>query len=182
MMRPVVRFAIRSGLTLVALLATSVRLAAQSCQTTASSSSCNVTVTTSLAMPYVAELSASTSTTSIPVSSVNGTIRTLGPQITARANAAYAVAMSAGAATWTFTGAGSNPNKPSTDLSYQTSATGTFVDPGTFTTISTAGATILNGAAAAQTSVHLRWQTAWSWALSKPGTYTLPVTFTLTVP
>ena len=182
MFRPVPRVIVGCVRLLVVLAATSHRASAQSCVTTVSSTSCNVTVTASLPMPYAAELSASTASTSIAVTSVSGSIRTVGPQITARANAAYAVSIRAGAATWTFTGTGGDPLKAATDLSYQTSATSSFADPGTFTAISTGGASLFTGVAAAQSSVFLRWQTAWSWAASKPGTYSLPITFTLTVP
>jgi hypothetical protein len=182
MLRPTLRLAVQSARLLIALAGIGSRAYAQTCQTTVSSTSCNVTVTASLAMPYVAVLSASMATTSITVPSVSGSLRTVGPQITARANAAYAVSIRAGSATWTFTGLGADPLKPATDLGFETSATSTFADPGTFTTISPAGSSLLTGAAATQSSIFLRWQTAWSWAASKPGTYTLPITFTLTVP
>jgi len=160
------------------------RASGQSCSVSGSSS-CNVTVTLSAgAIPYAAQLTTTATTTSLgtisqttlPAGTASSTIVTAGPTITANANAAYAVTIAAQSSTWSYTGTFTNPAKPAGHLEYRVGSAGSY------TAITTTGASILSGTAATERSAALSFRTTWAWASAKPGTYSLPLTITLTTP
>lgn len=160
------------------------RVSGQSCSL-AGSSSCNVVVSLSAGtVPYAARLTTTATTTSIgtlsqttlPAGTASSTIVTSGPTITANANAAYAVTIAAQNSTWSYTGIFTNPAIAAGHLEWRVGSTGSY------TAITTTGASILSGTAATEKSAALSFRTTWAWATAKPGTYSLPLTITLTNP
>lgn len=162
--------------------------AAQSCSissTAATPTPCTVTSTHSLTMPSLLSLTMSgfTSGTSQTLAapsdiadfSSGNTIQvpTTGPTFVVKANRAYKVQISATAATFT----GTSYAKPAGDVSWSTSANGTFVALSTTATDVDAG-----NATAGSTSVGLFYKTTYKLLQDLPGTYSLDVKFTLVAP
>lgn len=158
-----------------------VRVSAQSCNASseALSGSCSFNATLSAIIPFMARLSSSTSTTSLGVldnaALSSGSTVTTGPTVSAVANFAWSVSVKAGAADWSFVGTVTDPHKSSEDLRWR-------IADGPLTAISTTGAQVISGAAGIAATATLTFSTLWPWSSSPPGTYTLPVTLTLTAP
>ena len=158
-----------------------VRVSAQSCNASSEglSGGCSFNATLTAIIPFMARLSSSTSTTSLGVldnaALSSGTTVTTGPTVSAVANFAWSVSVKAGAASWSYDGTASDPQKPAADLRWR-------IADGALTAISTTGAQVLSGAAGTSASATLTFSTLWPWLSSPPGTYTLPVTLTLTAP
>ena len=146
--------------------------------------SCSVTVQLSLTRNYVASLQLSSATTALPAVTADafttGFTPATGPALTVRSNAPYVLTIQAAQPTWSYTGSGANPAKTANDLEWSTSATGPFNGAGAVRQLWPS-----SGAAASATAlqtISLFYQVRWSWANSPPGTYSLPVTITLTSP
>lgn len=162
--------------------------AAQSCSissTAATPAPCTVTSTHSLTMPSLLSLtmagftSGTSQTLAAPTDisdfSSGNTILvpTTGPTFTVKANRAYKVQISAAAASFT----GTSYAKPAADLTWSTSASGSFA------ALSTTAADVDAGSATAgSTSVGLFYKTTYNLLQDVPGTYSLDVKFTLVAP
>lgn len=101
---------------------------------------------------------------------------TVGPVVTLRANAAWALSVRTTQSLWTGSGATARADKPASDLQWGLFAGATFTD------MSTTAATIEVGPATAGTDVPLYFRVKYAWLLDTPGAYTLPVQLTITAP
>lgn len=162
--------------------------AAQSCSissTAATPAPCTVTSTHSLTMPSLLSLtmagftSGTSQTLAAPTDiadfSSGNTIQvpTTGPTFTVKANRAYKVQISAATASFS----GTSYAKPAGDITWSTSASGSFV------ALSTTAADVDAGAATAgSSSVGLFYKTTYKLLQDVPGTYSLDVKFTLVAP
>ncbi len=145
---------------------------------------CTVVVSLQLERPYVASLELSQSVTTI--SSVTATELSTGftdhagPQLRVKANAPYRITVQAAQDRWLYNGGAAGPQKPAADLQWSGTATG----PWTSSAVS-AGLWPRSAAAAPATAgvtIPVFYRIQWDWAASLPGTYTIPVNFTLTSP
>jgi len=157
-------------------LAATTPLSAQSCTT---QPSCSVNNTASVTVPIVMKLLLSSITTSLTVPGADNYDSTAvadnGPTATVKANKGWTLKIAAQAATWTAAG-GANAAKAAADLAWSTAANGTFAG------LTTAGATVLTSAVGSKTIQPLFYQTSWHSASDTPGTYSLVVVYTLSVP
>lgn len=145
---------------------------------------CSVPVTLRLPRPYVARLSLSAATTTMPAPTAAdfsaGFTSVAGPVVTVRSNAPYRLTVQAAQPTWSYSGAVANPGKPAADLSWSRSSAGPWTSSATSATLWPAS-TLVAPATSAQ-SVPLFYRAQWSWTTSPPGTYAIPVNITLTSP
>ena len=84
-----------------------------------------------------------------------------------------------GDATFTATGSLARANKPVSDIRWSE------VNSGVDTGLSTTAATITSGSAGAATGSNVKtlyWWTTLSWTGDPPGSYSMPITLTLTAP
>jgi hypothetical protein len=98
-------------------------------------------------------------------------------QATVKSNRPYSLSISGGAGTWTGTG-GARANKPVGDLLWGTGTPSTALTTSA-ALIGTASTTGNNGSSAAAT---LNYRINWGYTNDTPGTYTIPVVYTLTSP
>lgn len=96
--------------------------------------------------------------------------------VTVQSNSAWTMGINGGAALWTATPGTARQNKPVTDLQWGTAVGGPF------TNLTTSLVTAASGAATANRVVTLYLRTRYTWALDRPGAYSLPVVVTLTAP
>lgn len=152
------------------------RSGAGNCSTSASNG--NVTEgTIARAVQAVITAGSTASVTATSAAYNTGYAEFQGATITVRANKAWNLTISTSASTWTNSGTGSRATKPAADLLWATSQAGTY------TALSATATTVTSGAAAtAGTTVNLWHRAKLSWTADTPGTYTLPVTVTLTAP
>jgi hypothetical protein len=105
---------------------------------------------------------------------------TTGPTFTVSANASWTLSLRASSALWTATntspGAPARTTKPAADLTWSTASNGTFV------AMTTTDATLVSGAATANSATTLFLHTLYGWTLDTPGIYSLQVVLTLTAP
>jgi hypothetical protein len=93
-----------------------------------------------------------------------------------RSNTSYAVAISAASATWTGVPGSAWQTKPAGDLEWSLDPAGPFVSVTTTPVSVSTGSATGNGVL----TVYLR--SRFVWASDVPGSYSLPVRFTLTAP
>lgn len=173
---------------LATLLAVAVRADAQgSCTTngitkSVNTKACSFTIATANASSYtnpkILTLGVSAPTVALTVNTAAfdaGVTPEAAMTLQVAGNRSWVVTAS-GAATWTSTGALAWSGKPVTDLRWSATA-GVAGTP-----LSTTAVTVLSGNATASSSLTLYWTSALSWALDKPGSYSMPVTLTLTAP
>lgn len=99
-----------------------------------------------------------------------------GPTATVKANRPWSVAVSGAAASFTYTGALADPNKPATDLKWGTAA-------GTYPNDMGSSAVLFSGASGtAGSSQQVFYRTLFAYDKDVPGTYSLTVNFTLSAP
>jgi hypothetical protein len=105
---------------------------------------------------------------------------TTGPSLTVSANSAWTLHIRAASATWTATntspGAPARTTKPAADLKWATTSNGTFAS------LTTTDASLVNGGATASDATTLYFQTLYDWNLDTPGNYGLSIVLTLTAP
>jgi len=157
-------------------LAATTQLSAQTCST---QPSCPVNNTASVTVPIVMQLTLSSTTTALTVPTAANYDATAvpdnGPTATIKANNGWTLKIAAQAATWTGTG-GANTSKAAADLAWSTAANGTFAG------LNTTGATVVTSGTGSSASQALFYQTSWHSATDTPGTYSLVVVYTLSVP
>jgi hypothetical protein len=93
-----------------------------------------------------------------------------------RANTNWTVAVHSTATLWTNSGVGSRADKPRADLQWSTALGGSY------TSMTGTPATFGSGSATATTTTNLFLRVVYSWALDTQGSYTLPLTITVTAP
>ena len=150
---------------------------------------CEVSLSLDTDIPYMAQLSISSTSTALGTLSTvafvrsvaTSTVNATGPTVTTTANFAHQLTISAQSSTWTFTrpsGSTTTVSKAAGDLLWSMAAAGPF------TSVTTTGAVIASSIAAGSGTVtgpiYLR--SRWSWATDNPGTYSLALTITLAAP
>ena len=151
--------------------------------TVAASATANVTGYTN---PALLRLTTSATTlTLVPTVAAFDTSRTpwVSTTLTVQANRTWKVSVSTSATNWTATGTFAWQNKPIGDLQWRVSAPYTSTEWTSLTGTATQVAPQTgSGSAGGSNSVTLIWSSRLAWTTDKPGTYSLPVTLTLTTP
>ena len=148
--------------------------------------SCNLTNTASVSVGALVKLGMSSATTLLtnPTGDDLGAapIPNDGPSFTIKANRSWTLKIkSTSAATWTYVGSDAGV-KPIGDLAWSTAAGGTFVAiTGTDATF-TSGASSTNGVFGTGVLSRTSWTSDFTSASNAPGTYSLPIVFTLSAP
>jgi hypothetical protein len=157
---------------------------AQSCS--GNTGTCNLTNTASVTVGALVKLgmsSAATTLTSPTADQVDAgtTLYDAGPTFTVKANRSWTLKIKTTASpNWTYVGSDAGV-KPISDLTWSNALAGTYAAITTSDATVTSGAGATNGGAA---SVHFKtlWSNDFTSASNAPGTYSLPIVFTLTAP
>ena len=147
---------------------------------------CNTVNTASATVNALVKLGMSATTTALSAPTadqvdVGATLADAGPTFTIKANRSWTLNIRTSNATnWTYVGSNSGV-KPIADLTWSKTVAGTYV------AISSSDALFLSGAAATNgTSAQAFFKTVWSagfaQASNAPGTYSLPIVFSLSAP
>ena len=155
-------------------------------QCSGNAGSCNTTNTASVSVGALVKLGMSSATTALtnPTAddvSAGNTLADAGPSFTIKANRSWTLKIkSQNAANWTYVGSDAGV-KPIADLAWSTAVGGTFA------AITAADATFASGASstngtAAQAFFRTSWAADFTSASNAPGTYSLPIVFTLSAP
>lgn len=155
-------------------------------QCSANTGTCNTTLGTTLSIGTLVQLAMSTSATALtsPTADqvdIGATIADAGPTFTIKANRSWTMNIKSGNATnWTYVGS-SGGVKPIGQLTWSNAVAGTFTAITATDAILASGAASTAGSAAA---VFFRtiYPAGFTNAANAPGTYSLPVVFTLTAP
>ena len=171
---------------LAAMVLATVSATSATAQCSGNAGTCNTTNTASVVVGALVKLGMSSATTSLTNPTADdvdagNVIADAGPSFTIKANRSWTLKIkSQNAANWTYAGSNSGV-KPIGDLSWSTTSGGTF------TAITNSDATFASGASAsngtaAQAFFKTSWLSDFTSASNAPGTYSLPIVFTLTAP
>ena len=155
-------------------------------QCSGNAGSCNTTNTASVSVNALVKLGMSSATTSLTNPTADdvdagNVIADAGPSFTIKANRSWTLKIkSQNAASWTYAGSNSGV-KPISDLAWSTAAGGTFAAITNSDATFASGASASNGQAA-QAFFRTSWTNDFTSASNAPGTYSLPIVFTLTAP
>jgi hypothetical protein len=167
------------------VLGTAIGASQASAQCSSNTGSCNTTNTASVTVGALVKLGMTSATTALTAPSVTDIESALslddaGPQFTVKANRSWTLKIKSQNPT-TFTYLGSDFGvKPIGDLSWATTSGGTYA------AITASDVTLASGASSNSTTVNSFFRTSWaggfSAASNAPGTYSLPIVFTLSAP
>ncbi|GAC1418751.1 MAG: hypothetical protein NVSMB53_17700 [Gemmatimonadaceae bacterium] len=168
------------------VLGTAVGATQADAQCSGNAGTCNTTNTASVTVGALVKLTMSSATTTLtnPTAdnvAVGAVLADAGPTFTIKANRSWNLKIrSQNATSWTYAGTNSGV-KPIGDLAWSTAINGTFA------AITNTDATFASGAGASNgTAAAAFFQTTWladfTSASNAPGTYSLPIVFTLTAP
>jgi hypothetical protein len=155
-------------------------------QCSGNAGSCNTTNTASVTVGALVKLGMSSATTSLTNPTADdvdagAVIADAGPSFTIKANRSWTLKIkSQNAANWTYVGTNAGV-KPIGDLAWSTASGGTFAAITNTDATFASGAGASNGAIA-QAFFRTSWQSDFTSASNAPGTYSLPIVFTLTAP
>ncbi|MDX2182724.1 MAG: hypothetical protein SFW08_01955 [Gemmatimonadaceae bacterium] len=171
-----------------AVMLTATSASAQTCSANgAASATCNVAASVSTTVQHVVRLTIPSTTIALgDVTNENqytasgGTVAELTSAtqgVTIRANRAWRLQLNATATTWTFTPAGgtTDPARAATTLLAS-------INGGAFGAIATTATDVASGAASGSANVNVAFRTNFNIATDPPGSYSLPVQFTLIAP
>ena len=168
------------------VLGTAIGASQANAQCSGNAGTCNTTNTASVTVGALVKLgmsSAATALTNPTADDVDAgnVIANDGPSFTIKANRSWTLKIkSQNATNWTYAGSNSGV-KPISDLSWSTASGGTFAAITGSDATFTSGASSTNGTAA-QAFFRTSWVSDFTSASNAPGTYTLPIVFTLTAP
>jgi hypothetical protein len=168
------------------VLGTAIGASNASAQCSGNAGTCNTTNTASVTVGALVKLGMSATTTSLTNPTADdvdagAVIADVGPTFSIKANRSWTLKIkSQNAANWTYAGSNSGV-KPISDLSWSTAANGTFAAISATDATFTSGASASNGAPA-QAFFRTSWVSDFTSASNAPGTYSLPIVFTLTAP
>jgi hypothetical protein len=103
--------------------------------------------------------------------------QTTGPTLTVKSNAAWTVTTRVTQGTWSASLPPAWAAKPADNLQWSTTGA-----PLSFTDYTTTNATVQSGVASAGTVIQLYFRVKYSWLTDTPGSYSIPVQFTITSP
>ncbi|MDQ6871034.1 MAG: hypothetical protein M3037_03360 [Gemmatimonadota bacterium] len=176
----------RSTLLTVALFGVLVVAAQANAQCSGNAGSCNTSNTASVTIPALVKLGMSATTTSLTPPTADqvdlgATIADAGPTFTIKANRSWTLNIRSGNATnWTYVGANSGV-KPISDLTWANALAGTYAAITASDVLFTSGASASAGTAASA-FFKTNYTAGFTNVANAPGTYSLPVIFTLTAP
>ena len=157
---------------------------AQSCSGNAGT--CNLTNTASVTVGALVKLGMSSATTTLTSPSADqvdagNTLYDAGPTFTVKANRSWTLNIkTTNASNWTYVGSFAG-TKPISDLTWSNALAGTYVGIGTADAAFLSGAAATNGTAA-QAFFKTTWAAGFTMPSNAPGTYSLPIVFTLSAP
>ncbi|HEX9129763.1 MAG TPA: hypothetical protein VF850_11430 [Gemmatimonadaceae bacterium] len=168
------------------VLGTAIGASQAKAQCSGNAGSCNTTNTASVTVGALVKLDMTTTTTALtnPTAddvAAGNVLANDGPSFTIKANRSWTMKIrSQNAASWTYSGSFSGV-KPISDLAWSTANNGTFVAiTASDATFASSGSST-NGTAA-QAFFKTSWTNDFTSASNAPGTYSLPIVFTLTAP
>jgi hypothetical protein len=171
---------------LAAMVLATIGASQANAQCSGNGGSCNTTNTASVTVGALVKLGMSSATTSLTNPTADdvdagNVIADAGPSFTVKANRSWTLKIkSQNAANWTYVGSNAGV-KPIGDLAWSTSAGGTFAAITSTDATFASGAGASNGAAS-QAFFRTSWLSDFTSASNAPGTYSLPIVFTLTAP
>ncbi|HJQ55067.1 MAG TPA: hypothetical protein VJ825_14605 [Gemmatimonadaceae bacterium] len=155
-------------------------------QCSGNAGSCNTTNTASVSVNALVKLGMSSATTSLTSPTADqietgANIADNGPTFTVKANRSWSLNIkTTNPASWTYVGSNGG-NKPISDLTWSNAAAGTFVGISSADALVTSGAGATNGASPA-VFFKTVWAAGFTQPSNAPGTYSLPIVFTLSAP
>jgi len=155
-------------------------------QCSGNAGSCNLTNTVSASVKALVKLQMSSASMSVasPTADqveVGATLADAGPTFTIKANRSWSLNIkTTNPSNWTYVGSNGGV-KPISDLTWSNAAAGTYVGMSTTDALLTSGAAATNGAAA-QVFFKTVWAAGFTMPSNAPGTYSMPVVFTLSAP
>ncbi len=155
-------------------------------QCSGNAGSCNTTNTASVTVGALVKLGMSSPTTTLTNPTADNVdagavLADLGPTFTIKANRSWTLKIrSQNATSWTYAGTNSGV-KPIGDLAWSTAVNGTFAAI-TFTDATFASGAGASNGTAAPAFFRTTWLNDFTSASNAPGTYSLPIVFTLTAP
>jgi hypothetical protein len=155
-------------------------------QCSGNTGTCNTTNTASVTIGALVKLGMSATTTSLtsPTADqvdVGALVADAGPTFTVKANRSWTLNIRSGNATnWTYVGSFAGV-KPIGDLTWANAVAGTYAAITATDALFTSGASASNGTAAAA-FFKTNYPAGFTNAANAPGTYSLPIIFTLTAP
>jgi len=157
-----------------------------SAQCSGNAGSCNTTNTASVSVNALVKLGMSSATTTLtsPTADqveVGANLADAGPSFTVKANRSWTLNIkTTNASTWTYVGSNGG-SKPVSDLSWSNAVAGTYAGISSTDALFLSGASATNGLAA-QAFFKTVWAAGFTQPSNAPGTYSLPVVFTLSAP
>jgi hypothetical protein len=155
-------------------------------QCSGNAGSCNTTNTASVVVGALVKLGMLTTITSLTAPAVadvefGAVIADVGPVFTIKANRAWMLNIkTTNAGLWTYAGS-SGGTKPISDLTWSNAVAGSYVGMSSSDALFLSGAGATNGAAA-QAFFKTVWAAGFTQPSNAPGTYSLPIVFTLSAP
>ena len=168
------------------VLGTAIGASQANAQCSGNAGTCNTTNTASVTVGALVKLGMTTSATALtnPTAddvAAGNVLADAGPSFTIKANRSWTLKIkSQNAASWSYVGSNAGV-KPIGDLAWSTAAGGTFAAITAADATFTSGASSTNGTAA-QAFFKTSWANDFTSASNAPGTYSLPIVFTLTAP
>jgi hypothetical protein len=168
------------------VLGTAIGASQANAQCSGNAGTCNTTNTASVTVGALVKLGMSSAATALtnPTAddvAAGNVLADAGPSFTIKANRSWTLKIkSQNAANWTYVGSDAGV-KPIADLSWATAAAGTYAAITASDATFTSGASATNGAAA-QAFFRTSWTSDFTSASNAPGTYSLPIVFTLSAP
>jgi len=168
------------------VLGTAIVASNANAQCSGNAGTCNTINTASVTVGALVKLGMTTTATALTNPTADdvdagNVLSDAGPSFTIKANRSWTLKIkSQNATNWTY--AGSNAGvKPISDLSWSTASGGTYAAISATDATFTSGAAASNGTAA-QAFFKTSWLSDFTSASNAPGTYSLPIVFTLTAP
>src|SRR3954465_10878832 len=155
-------------------------------QCSGNAGSCNTTNTASVSVNALVKIGMGSGTTTLtsPTADqveVGATIADAGPSFTVKANRSWTLNIkTTNPASWTYVGTNGG-KKPISDLTWSNAVAGTFAGISTTDAVFLSGASATNGAAS-QAFFRTVWAAGFTQPSNAPGTYSLPIVFTLSAP
>jgi hypothetical protein len=168
------------------VLGTTIGASQASAQCSGNAGTCNTTNTASVTVGALVKLGMSSAVTNLTNPSADdvdagNVLADAGPSFTVKANRSWTLNIrTSNPASWTYVGT-LGGNKPISDLTWSNAVAGTYVGIASTDALFLSGAAATNGTAA-QAFFKTVWAAGFTQPSNAPGTYSLPVVFSLSAP
>jgi len=168
------------------VLGSAISVSQAGAQCSGNAGSCGLTNTVSASVNALVKLQMSSASMSLgsPTADqieIGATLADAGPTFTIKANRSWSLNVkTTNASNWTYVGSNGGV-KPISDLTWSNAVAGTYAGISTTDALLTSGAAATNGAAA-QVFFKTVWAAGFTMPSNAPGTYSMPVVFTLSAP